>query len=80
MPGTPSIEVRPEYWGTPSRKGNLAVATEPVLIMWMRTAASGPLAATIPFSTANGPTPASMLPQFWASLTTGSSTDGCRNR
>ena len=43
-------------------------------------ASSRPPRFTSPFSIAHGPTPASMLPQFWLSLTSALSTTTCRNR
>ena len=52
----------------------------PVFTMWMRTGVAGPATGTSPFSMAQGPTPARMLPQFWLSLTSAWSTTTCRNR
>ena len=42
-----------------------ATAMLAVLTMWMRTGVTAPATGTRPFSIAHGPTPASMLPQFW---------------
>ena len=80
LPGTPEITVDPRYTGRPSRTGKTAVATEPVFIMLTRTSAVSPTTARRPRSTAKGPTPASRFPQFWRSLTDGSSTPSCRNK
>jgi hypothetical protein len=46
----------------------------------MRTGVTSPAMGTKPFSMAQGPTPARMLPQFWLSLTSALSTTTCRNR
>ena len=51
-----------------------------VLHIQMRTGVSGSPAATKPCSIANGPTAASMLPQFWLSETSARSGQTCRNR
>ena len=60
--------------GRPASRSR-ATATLRVLTMWMRTGVTGSGAGTSPFSIANGPIPASRLPQFWLSLTSASSTD-----
>ena len=52
----------------------------PVLTLWIRTFVSGAVAAIIPASIANGPTPASMLPQLGEMSTVGSSTLAWANR
>ena len=80
VPGTPSIRVSPSYSTRPPGVGTWATAMPPVLTMWMRTGVTSPLARTRPFSMAHGPTPASRLPQFCASLTRAWSTATCRNR
>ena len=48
--------------------------------MWIPTGVVSPATGTRPFSIAQGPTPARMLPQFWLSLTSALSTTTCRNR
>ena len=69
----------PSY-STAARRGTRArPRCSPVFSMWMRTA-SRIVRGTSPFSIANGPTPARMLPQFWLSLTSPRSTTTCRNR
>ena len=82
VPGTPSIAASPPYSGRPPASGNVAVARLSVFTMKIRTDAvvapgSG---ATRPRSTANGPMPARMLPQFCWSVTIAWSTNTCRNR
>ena len=53
--------------------GQVAVATAtcPVFSMNIATRVASPVAAISPRSIAKGPTPASMLPQFWLSVTIG---------
>ena len=59
---------------------SVATATCPVFSMKIATRVSPSHAATSPRSIANGPTPASMLPQFWLSVTIGWSTNTWRKR
>ena len=80
VPGTPSIAVSPLYRGMPSGVGNVAVTMLSVFTIRIRTLVCSGCAATRPRSTANGPMPARMLPQFCLSVTTGWSTTTCRNR
>jgi hypothetical protein len=80
VPGTPSIATSPEYRGLPPGVGNVAVTMPSVFTILIRTRVSCPPAVTRPRSTANGPMPARMLPQFCRSVTTGSSTTTWRNR
>jgi hypothetical protein len=80
VPGTPSIAVAPRYSGTPPGAGNRATARLPELTIRMRTDTGSPAARTSPRSRANGPTPASRLPQFCRSLTVASPTPSWRNR
>lgn len=63
-PGTPEISAPPVTAIRPLGVGKVATARSPVLSMRMRTDVSGSPAVTSPRSTANGPTPASRLPQF----------------
>ena len=78
-----------------ARHGGVAVVAHPALrrpnlrprrrfgegfTMRMRTVVVSPATATRPRSMANGPTPASRLPQFCASVTTARSGTSCRNR
>ena len=65
VPGTPAIATSPSYSTTPSAPVKVAVATLSELTMWIRTGE----AAARPRSIANGPTPASRLPQFCRSET-----------
>ena len=71
VPGTPSMRASPSYSTAPCGVRTCATARAPVFTMWMRTAVVGPATGTSPFSMAQGPTPARMLPQFWLSLTLG---------
>ena len=80
VPGTPSIAVSPSYRGLPPGVANVAVTIWSVFTIRMRTLVSSCAAVTSPRSTANGPMPARMLPQFCLSVTIGWSTTTCRNR
>ena len=80
VPGTPSIAVSPSYRGLPPGVGNVAVTMPSVFTIRMRTRVSSPVAAASPRSTANGPIPARMFPQFCLSVTIGLSTMTWRNR
>ena len=80
VPGTPAMATSPRYSTRPSGVGKVATAMLSELTMRIRTLVSGCSAGTSPRSTANGPTPARMLPQFCRSLTVASSTPSCRNR
>jgi hypothetical protein len=59
---------------------NVAVTTLPEFSILMRMVVVWPPASIRPRSTANGPTPASRLPQFCWSVTVACSTPNCRNR
>mmetsp|Transcript_4855 Transcript_4855/g.13617 ORF Transcript_4855/g.13617 Transcript_4855/m.13617 type:complete len:208 (+) Transcript_4855:143-766(+) len=67
VPGTPAIAASPSTSALPSGPtGTVALRMAPVFVLWMRTRRS-PLpgaAGSRPSSTANGPTPAEMFPQF----------------
>ena len=80
VPGTPAIAVSPAYRGTPAGVANVAVTTVCEFTMWMRVVVDSSPAPISPRSTANGPTPARMFPQFCRSVIVGSSTPSCRNR
>ncbi len=80
VPGTPSMRASPSYRTRPPGVCTVATAMLAVFTMWMRTFVSPSAAATRPFSIANGPIPASMLPQFCDASTRGSSGTTCRNR
>jgi hypothetical protein len=80
VPGTPAMATSPRNSTRPSDVGKVATAMLSELTMRIRTLVSGEPAGTSPRSTANGPTPARMLPQFCWSLTVGSSTPSCRKR
>ena len=80
VPGTPEMATSPRYSTRPSGVGKVATAMLSEFTMRMRTLVSSGAAATRPRSTANGPTPARMFPQFCRSPTVGSSTPSCRNR
>lgn len=64
VPGTPEISASPVYSTRPPGVGKVAVARSPELTMRIRTEVSSSPAGTSPRSTANGPTPARMFPQF----------------
>ena len=80
VPGTPAMAVSPAYRAMPPGVANVAVTTAPELTMWIRAVVSRPPAPIRPRSTANGPTPARMFPQFCRSVIVGSSTPSWRNR
>ena len=80
VPGTPSMATSPAYWTSPPGVWKVAVAMLSELTIRIRTRLRSASAWTRPRSTANGPTPASRLPQFWLSDTSALSTDTCRNR
>lgn len=64
VPGTPEISAEPVYTTRPPSVGKLATARSPVLTIRIRTDVCPSPGATSPRSTANGPIPARMLPQF----------------
>ncbi len=76
VPGTPAMATSPRYSTRPSGVGKVATAMLSELTMRIRTFVSGDPAGTSPRSTANGPTPARMLPQFCWSLTVGKVVSG----
>ena len=78
--GTPAMATSPRYSTRPSGVGKVATAMLSELTMRIRTVVSGDPAGTRPRSTANGPTPARMLPQFCRSLTIGLVHASCRKR
>ncbi len=80
VPGTLSIARSPSYSTRPEGVAKVAVAMPPVLTMRIRTLVRSGSARTSPRSIANGPTPASRLPQFCRSVTKASSTPTCRKR
>jgi len=80
VPGTPEMAVSPAYRTSPPGVANVAVTRAREFTMWIRAVVDSPPAPISPRSTANGPTPARMFPQFCRSVIVGSSTPSCRNR
>ena len=81
VPGTPSIRASPVVADRAARRLHVRDREGLGVRHADRGPASSPVAAaTSPCSIANGPTPASMLPQFWLSVTSAWSTNTCRNR
>ena len=80
LPGTPSIRASPAYSTRPPGVATVMSHCMSVLRVSTRNVLAAPRGATIPVSSANGTTAASMLPQFGVVSTVSLSGCSCANR